>query len=134
MASIVAINGIRLDQVRMPLEPHDSRTVSFLSYPANQIHISQTGKTLSLVLPAYLALELYRTGLLPQDPDTAVSVQIDENEKRNSWLQMCAIPIRTMVLLEASNSRSPAFRKSPRDHDPNLRWHWLRVRHNRVQL
>jgi hypothetical protein len=61
MASIVTLNGCRLDQVRLPLEPYDSRTVSFLSYPANQIHASQNGKTLRLVIPAHLALELYRS-------------------------------------------------------------------------
>jgi hypothetical protein len=82
MASIVTINGIRLDEVRMLLEPYDSRTVSYLTYPVRQIHVSQTGQTLSLVIPAYLALELYRTGILPQDADTAVSVQIDGKRER----------------------------------------------------
>jgi hypothetical protein len=82
MASIIAINGTRLDQVRMPLEPYGSGAVSFLSYPANQIQVSQNGKTLSLVVPAYLALELYRTGLLPQDVDTPVSVQVDGQREK----------------------------------------------------
>ena len=82
MASIVTLNGCRLDQVRLPLEPYDSRTVSFLSYPANQIHASQNGRTLRLVIPVYLALELYRTGLLPQDADTPVTVQVDGKREK----------------------------------------------------
>jgi hypothetical protein len=83
MASIVTINGIRLDQVRMPLEPYGNGTVASLSYPVSQFRVTQNGNTLSLMIPAYLALELYRTGLLPQDADTPVSIRVGGKREKD---------------------------------------------------
>ena len=82
MASLITINGARLDQVRMLLEPYGNGTVSFLSYPVGQIHITRSGNALSLVIPAFLALELYRIGILPQDTDIPVSIQIDGQREK----------------------------------------------------
>jgi|GEM_PF-275655 len=76
MPRTIAINGTRLDKVRMPLEPHNKGVVSSLSYPMSEIRYSRDKGTLRLVLPAYLSVELYRTGILPQDVNTSVRISI----------------------------------------------------------
>lgn len=76
MPNTIAINGINLHDVKMPLVPYDKITCSFLSYPSSQIQCSQNANTLALGIPSLLALELYRTGILPQDADIPVSVKI----------------------------------------------------------
>ncbi len=76
MPNTIAINGIKLHDVKMPLVPYDKRTLSFLSYPSSQIQCSQNANTLALGIPSLFALELYRTGILPQDTDIPVSVKI----------------------------------------------------------
>jgi hypothetical protein len=76
MSKTIAINGTPLDQVRMPVEPHCKGVVSSLSYPMRQIRLSRDEGMLRLVLPAYLSVELYRIGILPQDVNTAVRISI----------------------------------------------------------
>ena len=39
MPRIIAINGTRLDEVRMPLEPDGSGALSYLSYPMSEIRL-----------------------------------------------------------------------------------------------
>lgn len=85
MASIITINGTRLDKVQMSLEPYGNGTIAFLRYPISQIHVTRNGPTLCLIVPAFLALELYRLGILPQDPTALVSVQIDK-KRANEFL------------------------------------------------
>jgi hypothetical protein len=74
MAQGIAINGRKLDQIRMPLEPWSPRSVPSLSYPKSQLGFSLDGDTLRLVLPPLLGMELYRSGVLPQDAQTPVEV------------------------------------------------------------
>jgi hypothetical protein len=81
MSSLIRINGIRLDEVRMPLEPFCQGVVSALTYPPREIRISRSERILTLIIPAYLAVELYRVGILPQDPGIPVSVEVGEDEK-----------------------------------------------------
>jgi hypothetical protein len=76
MPTTIAINGTRLDEVRMPAKPFSKNVVSSLSYPKSQIRFSRTEGTLQLVVPAYLGVELYRTGILPQDVNTSVAISI----------------------------------------------------------
>src|SRR5258708_6804659 len=77
MPNAITINGAKLQDVKMLMVPFDKNTISSLRYPMSQIHCSQNAKTLSLGIPSFLALELYRIGILPQDPDIPVSVEID---------------------------------------------------------
>lgn len=58
----------------MPLTPPGNGTVAFLSYPMSQIRVSRNDCGLCLIVPAYLAVELYRIGLLPQDANLPVEV------------------------------------------------------------
>jgi hypothetical protein len=76
MAKTVAINGTRLDEVRMPIEPYSKKVVSSLSYPMSQIRFSEDDDTIRLVLPAYLSVELYRSGILPQDGSVPVQISV----------------------------------------------------------
>ena len=76
MSKTIAINGTPLDQVRMPVEPHCKGVVSSLSYHMSQIRLSRDEGMLRLDLPAYLSVELYRIGILPQDVNTAVRISI----------------------------------------------------------
>ena len=76
MQRTIAINGTRLDKVRMPLEPYSKDTVSSQSYPMSEISYSRDEGTLRLVLPAYLSVELYRSGILPQDVNACVGISI----------------------------------------------------------
>jgi len=76
MPKTIAINGAKLDEVRMLTKPYSKNVVSYLLCPKSQIRFSQDEDTLSLVVPAYLSVELYRTGILPQDVNTPVEISI----------------------------------------------------------
>ena len=72
----IAINGQKLHEVRMPLEPHHNGVVSSLSYPKTRITSSLEEDILRLAIPPLLGMELYRSGVLPQDSDTPVIIAI----------------------------------------------------------
>ena len=72
----VAINGHDLAEVAMPLVRTSPTTVSWLKYPAHRVRVDRAGSFVTLTLPAFLALELYRRGILPQDPEQSVSVRL----------------------------------------------------------
>jgi hypothetical protein len=76
MPRAIAINGTRLDEIRMPLALAGNGTVAFLSYPLSQIRVSREKGGLRLIVPANLAVELYRTGILPQNATLPVEVSI----------------------------------------------------------
>jgi hypothetical protein len=76
MPRTIAINGTRLDKVHMLVEPFSKGVISSLRYPTSQIRYSRDEGTLRLVLPAYLSVELYRIGILPQDVNTPVRISI----------------------------------------------------------
>ena len=81
MAVGIAINGKKLHEVRMPLESHYKDVVSLLSFPKTQFRFSLEGATLRLEVPILLGMELYRSGLLPQDPQTPVTIAIGGRSK-----------------------------------------------------
>jgi len=76
MSTTIAINGTRLDKVHMPAEPYSKGEVTYLLCPKSQIRFSRNEGKLCLVVPAYLSVELYRTGILPQDANTPVAISI----------------------------------------------------------
>jgi hypothetical protein len=77
MPRTIAINGTKLDEVRMPMKPPGNNTLAYLSYPMSQIRCSRDVCGLCLSVPAYLAVELYRIGILPQDENLPVEISID---------------------------------------------------------
>lgn len=76
MAQGIAINGKRLDKVRMPLTPWCEGTVSYLSYPKTELRFWMDEETLRLSVPPLLGMELYRSGVLPQDSQVPVAISI----------------------------------------------------------
>jgi hypothetical protein len=72
----ISINNRKLHEVEMLLLPYDQRTVSYLKYPKHRIQFEIEGDKLFLNIPVSLALELYRTAILPQNSDAGVSVKV----------------------------------------------------------
>lgn len=72
----IAINGQKLHEVRMLLFPHTPGTVSYLTYPKSRIRFEAVEGGLILRVPALLALELYRKGILPQNEETAFTLHM----------------------------------------------------------
>src|SRR5262245_57566759 len=72
----IAINGTELDEVRMPLEPYGDGVLSYLSYPQREIRFSQKDNEICLIVPAYLSVELYWIGILPQDMNAPVEISV----------------------------------------------------------
>ncbi len=72
----IAINGTRLDQVPMPMEPYGDGVELSFYYPKNQVRFARDDRGLHLVMPTFLAVELYRTGVLPQDVSIPVTIAI----------------------------------------------------------
>jgi len=77
----IAINGRKLHEVRMPLEPYRNGVVSSLLYPKTRIKFSLEEDTLRLAIPPLLGMELYRSGILPQDTETPVTIVIGGRHK-----------------------------------------------------
>lgn len=81
MAQGITINGQRLDEVRMPLEPWSERSVAYLCYPKGQLTFSFDADTLRLAIRPLLGMELYRSGILPQDARAPVEVALGGRRK-----------------------------------------------------
>jgi len=72
----VSINGHRLQQISMAMLPYSTGTMSLLRYPKHRIQLEHHGADLLLMLPAFLALELYQQGILPQNPAEPVEMAV----------------------------------------------------------
>lgn len=72
----ISINGEKLHEVRMLMNPHSPGTVSYLSYPKNRIQFDVIEDELILSIPPLLALELYRKGGIPQDENMGFPIQV----------------------------------------------------------
>lgn len=79
----IAINGMMLHEVRMLMEPYQKGTVSSLGYPKSRIRFAVEGGEIRLSFPAMLALELYRSGILPQNSKEEFSVAISGKKVGN---------------------------------------------------
>jgi hypothetical protein len=76
----VAINGYKLHEVQMLLVPYNANTISYLKYPEHRIESKTEGDKLFLRIPAFLAVELYRRAILPQNPAQDVSIHVNEKD------------------------------------------------------
>ncbi len=70
-------------------------TVPHLRYPKRNFRLAETGDDLRLAIPAYLAVELYRTGILPRDADIPVKIRIDGRPAASFTLRAVYYPDRT---------------------------------------
>ena len=77
----IAINGQKLHEVRMPLESHTKDVVSSLSFPKTMVKFSLDGDTIRLAIPPLLGMELYRSGMLPQDSEKPVIIAVSGRPK-----------------------------------------------------
>jgi hypothetical protein len=74
----ICINGKKLHELMLPLVQYQNcNSVVSMQYPKHRIIFEQAdGGVLKLSLPSNLALELYRTGLIPQDKNCIFPVMI----------------------------------------------------------
>ena len=72
----ISINGMKLHEVKMLTVPYDRRTVSYLLYPKNRINLVNNNQEIILSIPPFLAIELYRLKILPQDEETSFPVHV----------------------------------------------------------
>jgi hypothetical protein len=72
----VSLNDHRLHEVQMPLVPYSEYSSSYLRYPKHRIQCERKGDELVLKLPSFLALELYRQGILPQGNTEKITIEI----------------------------------------------------------
>ncbi len=72
----ISLNGNKLHEIQMPLVPYSKGTSAYLKYPKHRIQCERMDKGIVLKLPAFLALELYRLSILPQEQTKYVTVEI----------------------------------------------------------
>ena len=72
----IAINGFKLHEVMMLLEPYGNGTISYLRYPKTQIKFYIKEQEVKIMLPPFLALELYRANILPRNEAESFPVQV----------------------------------------------------------
>lgn len=80
----IAINGKNLHEVKMRQQEYTKGTTSYISYPEHRIKAESKGDAIIVQLPAILALELYRSAIIPQNEEEAVTV-ILEGEHMGSF-------------------------------------------------
>jgi hypothetical protein len=73
----IAINGRNLHEVEMKHEKYDKGTNSYLLYPEHRIKIKRVMDKIIVKLPSFLALELFRSAIIPQNEDEAFPVRLD---------------------------------------------------------
>jgi hypothetical protein len=76
----ISIKGHQLHEIRMPMLPYSPGVLSFLQYPKHRIQLERQDDDLILMVPGFLAVELYHQGILPQT--CAEPVEIAMSGKR----------------------------------------------------
>lgn len=72
----IAINNTLLHKVKILTVPYQKGTVSYLGYPKSMIDFKAEGDAIHVHIPAMLAIELYRAGILPQNARESFPVSI----------------------------------------------------------
>ena len=73
----ISINGKKLHEIRMPVVPYENcNSMVLQSYPKQRIKFELHDELLKLTVPALLALEMYRVGVLPQDESLDFPVSV----------------------------------------------------------
>ncbi len=71
----ISINGHYLHEIKMLMVPSNN-AIRLLSYSKHIMKFEIVGDKLFLNIPTFLALELFRRVIFPQDPSKSVSVKI----------------------------------------------------------
>ncbi|KXA99305.1 hypothetical protein AKJ40_03465 [candidate division MSBL1 archaeon SCGC-AAA259M10] len=77
----VAINDRKLHEVEIQEREYSERAISYVKYPEHRITAEIRESVLNVKLPVMLALELYRSGVLPPDEEERFSVDLDGERK-----------------------------------------------------
>jgi len=72
----IAINGKMLHKVEMAEVPYSCGRVCRLLYPKSRIEAEFSESKITLKIPSFLAVELYRTGVLPQSQEETFPVSV----------------------------------------------------------
>jgi len=72
----ISINGQKLHEVRMLLQPYDNNTISYFQYPKHRISYDVDENTVVVKLPSMLSLELFRKGILTSDKNDQIKLSI----------------------------------------------------------
>lgn len=80
----VKINGRDLHKVQMRLNCEAETAVAHVSYPEHRIKSEIREGLLVLRIPPLLVIELYRSGILPQDMNLPVRIKI-QNKDYGCW-------------------------------------------------
>ena len=73
----ISINGKKLHEIRMPVVPYENcNSIVLQGYPKQRIKFELHDDQLKLTVPALLALEMYRIGILPQDESQDFPVSV----------------------------------------------------------
>lgn len=73
----IAINDRNLHEVKMKEREYAKETISYLSYPEHRIKTEIHEDKIIVKLPPRLALELYRSAIIPQNEEEAFPVRLD---------------------------------------------------------
>ena len=80
----VKINGRDLHKVQMRLKCEKDNVISDLSYPEHRIKAEIKERRMTLKIPPLLVIELYRSGILPQDENLSMHIKI-QNKDYGQW-------------------------------------------------
>ena len=72
----ISINKHKLHEIQMLLEPYSNGSISYLRYPKHRVSFERKNDEVCLGIPSFLATELYRRAILPQDKNQSVSMEI----------------------------------------------------------
>ena len=90
----IDINGTSLHRVRLLLEPEMPGVVPRLSYPPDRFSIADDGDVLELMIPGFLALELYRLGLLSEEDLAVHEIAVDGKHLGAFYFSDLQYPLR----------------------------------------
>ena len=72
----ISINKHKLHEVRMLLEPYSRGAIASLLYPKHRITFERKNDKAVPRIPSFLATELYRRAILPQNVNESVSIEV----------------------------------------------------------
>lgn len=72
----ISINGQKLHEVRMLLQPYGNNTISYLQYPKHRIIYGVDENTVVIKIPSMLSLELFRIGILTPNKNDEIKISI----------------------------------------------------------
>jgi hypothetical protein len=76
MSQSLSINGTTLHEVRMPGKSDRRDVFVLLTCPKDEVRFVCDEDQISIAVPSFLAVEIYRVGILPQNREVPVAVKV----------------------------------------------------------